>query len=867
MSRIARGVVLVAGWLSLAYLAYGFAYALDRVLVRLAVFQFAGAGELFWRATPFSLLLQAPGFAPVSGGAASAAVFLAGPLVLQAVFLLWLCRAARASLQLDAARWPWLAGVAYFAGLWSVLLLAGHAAVLAFSGGGALGQMSRLLRGEAPALSVRVLTAILAAGALLLPGRLIARRLAASAAGLVPGRLTRWLAVLALAGPVVLILWGAAGSGARGFGPRGVAAFVVPGVFCLLLALDAVRSSSAPPGDAHGRAARQPGGGRIAGALAFVSMAAVVYTGLANAAALQVWIGERRLERVATEHYEILYDAGYGRARVEAFAREREAALGRLAPRLGADAQDVRIRVILYPDSVAKRLATMNDRPFSVSGTTIRAYLSETAAAGLRLDPAADAAALLEHLWPARGNGAREGVLRQWAARWLAGEWRGISSQDFGTWAARVTREEGHYTLADLLDPSVAGDLSPLVREPLGAAWVEGHVARRGPAVLRPLLTARLAGQPLESLAAALGERPEILEAAWREQTRQLAAQVRTEPPGRPRAELPFLRGMTFTHEGFGGRRGGYDSPEARAQLDRLRALGANAVAAIPYGWMTDARDRTISFTGPQTDETDEELAELRRAAHALGMKAMLKPQIWVGGGVFTGRIQFDDPQERQDWFRSYRRFLLHYARLAEFEGFDLLCIGNELGGMTPHAEEWRALIGEVRRVYRGPITYAANWGEEFESLRFWDALDYAGLNNYYPLAEAPASRAEDLAVGAGRVAAVLDASYSRWRKPILFTEVGYPSVNGGAAQPWVQSAARGVNLEEQAAGYEAVFRAFVGRPWFRGLFWWKWPSHGRGGGPRDATFTPLGKPAAEVLRAWYTRLANHAAPGAANGP
>ncbi len=63
------------------------------------------------------------------------------------------------------------------------------------------------------------------------------------------------------------------------------------------------------------------------------------------------------------------------------------------------------------------------------------------------------------------------------------------------------------------------------------------------------------------------------------------------------------------------------------------------------------------------------------------------------------------------------------------------------------------------------------------------------------------------------------------------------------------------MNLEEFER-VEATFRAFSGRPWFRGMFWWKWPSSGRGGGPHDASYTPLGKAAEEVMRAWFTRLA-----------
>lgn len=338
---------------------------------------------------------------------------------------------------------------------------------------------------------------------------------------------------------------------------------------------------------------------------------------------------------------------------------------------------------------------------------------------------------------------------------------------------------------------------------------------------------------------------------AW---TAQIVSTRAADPlPQGPVDASFFFRGISFSHEGWRGRGGGYISPEADAQLRQLRALGANAIAVVPYGFARGANKESISYK--DTDETDEDLTHATRVAHALGMKVMLKPQLWVRGG-YTGAIRFDDPAARAAWMRNYREFILHYAQLAEMERFDLLCIGTEFEGLTPYPDDWRELIAEVRRVYHGPLTYAANWGHEFEAIGFWDALDYIGVNNYYSLGASPSSRVEDLLPGAQQLAAKFAAASRRWHKPILFTEIGYPSVRGGSSQPWIEDGDSEVSLEEQAAAYEAVFRAFAGQPWFRGMFWWKWPSSGRGGGPRDASYTPLGKPATEVLRAWFARLA-----------
>ena len=37
--------------------------------------------------------------------------------------------------------------------------------------------------------------------------------------------------------------------------------------------------------------------------------------------------------------------------------------------------------------------------------------------------------------------------------------------------------------------------------------------------------------------------------------------------------------------------------------------------------------------------------------------------------------------------------------------------------------KDWRRIIGEVRKVYDGKLTYSANWYREFEQITFWMSL------------------------------------------------------------------------------------------------------------------------------------------------
>lgn len=326
-------------------------------------------------------------------------------------------------------------------------------------------------------------------------------------------------------------------------------------------------------------------------------------------------------------------------------------------------------------------------------------------------------------------------------------------------------------------------------------------------------------------------------------------------PARRKAAALPFQKGITLAHEGF--RSGeGYGSNAAFAQLARIKALGANSVTLVPYGFTRAPVEPTVRWTG--SDETDDRVAGTIREARRLGLATVLKPQLW-SRGTWTGDIVFTDEAAFRQWMASYRQFILHHAELAEREHAGLLVVGTELGGLTRSQAAWRELIRDVRRVWSGPLTYAANWGEEVERVGFWNELDYIGVNFYYPLV---AKAGEMPQAGSPRLRELdktLERLSKRHRRPVLFTEVGYAASAAAALEPWKElNAAQ--DPEMQARCYEAVLRSFYRRPWLAGLSWWKWPSHGRGSAG-DPSFSPLGKPALAVLERWY------GTPSLARGP
>ena len=308
-------------------------------------------------------------------------------------------------------------------------------------------------------------------------------------------------------------------------------------------------------------------------------------------------------------------------------------------------------------------------------------------------------------------------------------------------------------------------------------------------------------------------------------------------PAKRVPSQLPFQKGVNFTAEWPDT----YSSPGAQRMLRQLPNYGVDAVALVPYGFTPRNSPKVFFGHGWESDEGIEQMSVL---AHRLGMSVMLKPQIWVRPG-YPGDLDFNSENLHQ-WFAQYQHFLEHYAKLAARIQADLFCVGVEFAKLTQHTEKWRHLIARTRAIYKGPQTYAANSGSEFEKIAFWDDLDYIGLNNYYSLPD-------DLSMSA--IVHQVEAIQQKFQRPIIFTEAGFSSFEAPHRQPWDETPRR-LSLSDQARSYEVVFRAFYGKGWLRGIYWWKVGSNGYGG-PADGSHTPWGKPAMDVIARWYLRRNN----------
>jgi hypothetical protein len=290
--------------------------------------------------------------------------------------------------------------------------------------------------------------------------------------------------------------------------------------------------------------------------------------------------------------------------------------------------------------------------------------------------------------------------------------------------------------------------------------------------------------------------------------------------------------------------RGGED--HLRPAVREVAILGVGSVSLVVPVVLRDIRSVDF-YAEPTVTPTDEALRRAARLAHAAGLKVLLFPiiHVWdLDEGEWRGRL---DPPDWGIWFEHYGDLLLRYAALAREEGIEALSIGSELCSSERREREWRALIGRIRVEYPGRLTYSVNWDHR-RSARFLDALDFVSMNAYYRLADDGEASLADLEEAWAPIVREADRWAAGLNKPLVISEIGYPSRDGAARDPWDYTVQAAADPLEQALLYEAFLRAWARARTLAGVYFYLWWGDG---GPGDTGYTPRGKKAEQVLRAW----------------
>ena len=292
------------------------------------------------------------------------------------------------------------------------------------------------------------------------------------------------------------------------------------------------------------------------------------------------------------------------------------------------------------------------------------------------------------------------------------------------------------------------------------------------------------------------------------------------------------------------------------AYMTDTKELSPNWIAFTPYAFMTPgnpdiAYDVADNWWGDRPDN----LRKMVKDAKKVGYKIMLKPHFWVSGQGWPGEYSLETESDWKIWESNYEQFLLNLAWLCEQNEIDMLCIGVEFKkAVQLRSSFWVGLIGKIRDIYDGELTYAANW-DNYENVPFWDHLDFIGIDAYFPLVHEATPNIPNLEKQWNKIKGPLSVFSENCNKKIIFTEYGYRSCDFACWQQWeIESLGdeEHLNLEAQSNGYLAFYNSIWKEPWLAGGFLWKWVPEAEACGVSNSNYCPRGKPSAKLIRKYY---------------
>ncbi|WP_162286604.1 glycoside hydrolase family 113 [Pantoea stewartii] len=316
------------------------------------------------------------------------------------------------------------------------------------------------------------------------------------------------------------------------------------------------------------------------------------------------------------------------------------------------------------------------------------------------------------------------------------------------------------------------------------------------------------------------------------------------------------VKGFGFTSSANG------QYANASESLKAMQQTGANSTQIVVTQYLDSVTGDSIAATAATESDANLELAIGQ--AQADGMSVLLKPHIDIEDGTWRALLK---PSNVDDFFASYKTFILHYAAIAQATHVSMFSVGTELTSMSGSAytNYWNDIISAVRQVYTGPITYASAWNET-GSVSFWNKVDVIGANAYEAPTDITDPTVAQMVAGWNSVSAdsytaslfnnlsPIDFYHSlstNYGKPVLLTEVGYRSVNGTNTLNGDWSGFHWVDFQQQTRALEAFFEAWSGQgSWMEGAYLWNWEANPSGVAADD--FSVQGKPAQNVVDHWY---------------
>ena len=286
--------------------------------------------------------------------------------------------------------------------------------------------------------------------------------------------------------------------------------------------------------------------------------------------------------------------------------------------------------------------------------------------------------------------------------------------------------------------------------------------------------------------------------------------------------------------------------------IDEIAETGANTLQLVVPGYQENASSTSI-FLDARRGPGPRRVVELVKYAKGKGLMVVLMPIVLLSNareGEWRGKIK---PQDWGHWWGEYNSFILHNAGLAQEGGADVFMVGSELILTEYQTDRWRALIADVRKAYKGRLSYSSNW-DHYTSIAWWDDLDLIGMTTYYDLSHGKKPTLDVLLDSWRPIRKEILDWQATVNRPILFTEVGWPNQVTGAEFPWdYYRSPNSPDPQAQANCYESFFRTWANDPSSAGWIVWEWRTGlDQKADEKDTGYSPQGKPAMAIVKKYF---------------
>ncbi|WP_419569424.1 glycoside hydrolase family 113 [Rheinheimera sp.] len=249
----------------------------------------------------------------------------------------------------------------------------------------------------------------------------------------------------------------------------------------------------------------------------------------------------------------------------------------------------------------------------------------------------------------------------------------------------------------------------------------------------------------------------------------------------------------------------GMSSIQMKKNINSMAKVGGTSVIFVPLAYQQNPSSNEIWI--PNTAPTKDALKDIINFSKSLGLKVGVKPHLNMFNGEPRNRI---NPDNFTVWAQNYRRYIIDFAEFSQSNDVDLFFIGTELQGVSSKNDFWTQLVVDVRKLFKGRVTYSSNRLGEAKSISWWGELDAIAVSFYEPLMSSSkqlldSDNVESSWYYRGYVSDLYDLHY-KWRLPIVFGEIGYYGRSDTLIEPAIESKSS-IDLGVQAMSYRIAYK------------------------------------------------------------